>query len=101
MVTNLVICRAWPSTDSEISWHPENCRPATGSNGYDIVDKIRQLAHEFGEVKLFKAYLELAAPFNSSKILNLRSELQSSGVSLIDCPHRGKKNVADKMILGK
>ena len=30
----------------------------------------------------------------------LRSELQSSGVSLTDCPHNGRKDVADKMILG-
>jgi hypothetical protein len=32
--------------------------------------------------------------------LSLRSELQSSGVSLTDCPHNGRKNVADQMIMG-
>jgi hypothetical protein len=31
----------------------------------------------------------------------LRSELQSSGVSLVDCPHNGRKEVADKMLIGQ
>ncbi|KAG6813357.1 hypothetical protein H0H92_011905, partial [Tricholoma furcatifolium] len=38
-------------------------------------------------------------PTTFSKSLALRSELQSSGVSLIDCPHNGRKDVADKMML--
>ena len=32
---------------------------------------------------------------------SLRSELQSYGLSLIDCPHQGRKDVADKMIIGE
>ncbi|KAF8607696.1 hypothetical protein BDV93DRAFT_276683 [Ceratobasidium sp. AG-I] len=37
-------------------------------------------------------------PSTSPKTLALRSELQSSGVSLIDCPHNSRKNVADTML---
>lgn len=37
---------------------------------------------------------------SSEKGNNLRSDLQSSGVSLTDCPHNGRKEVADKMMLG-
>lgn len=54
----------------------------------------------WGSIKTFRAYLEMSN-WSSSKSLSLRSELQSSGVSLIDCPHNGKKEVADKMILGQ
>ncbi|KAJ7905285.1 hypothetical protein B0H14DRAFT_1893 [Mycena olivaceomarginata] len=56
-------------------------------------------AHRFGPVKHFKAYLEVPGS-DAPRSLNLRSELQSSGVSLTDCPHNGRKNVADQMIMG-
>lgn len=75
----------------------ENCQPASGASGYAIVDNIRRVANTYGVVTVFKAYLELDS---SPKRKNLRSSLHSSGVSLIDCPHNGQKEVADKMILG-
>ena len=37
---------------------------------------------------------------NSQRSISVRSDLQSCGVSLIDCPHNGRKDVADKMMLG-
>lgn len=55
------------------------------------------MAQAFGSVKLFKAYLEVSQQISSS----LRTELQASGVSLTDCPHNGRKDVADKMLIGK
>ena len=58
------------------------------------------MAQKFGSVKLFKAYLEVTEQMPMSRAVLLRSELQSSGVSLTDCPHNGRKDVADKMILG-
>ncbi|KAG6891030.1 hypothetical protein C0992_010692 [Termitomyces sp. T32_za158] len=82
-----------------IFWDYENCAAATQYTGYEIVKRIRHVAHCFGTIKSFKAYLELSDPAVSSKSLVLRSELQSSGVSLTDCPHNGRKDVADKMIL--
>jgi len=81
-----------------IFWDYENCEPASGSSGYKVVDNIRRVAHEFGVVTVFKAYLELGQR-GSSKTKTLRSQLHSSGVSLIDCPHNGSKEVADKMLL--
>ncbi|OBZ75647.1 hypothetical protein A0H81_04559 [Grifola frondosa] len=81
-----------------IFWDYENCAPPCSMPGYDIVNKIRQIAHEYGSVKLFKAYLELSEQ-SSSKSIGLRSELQSCGVSLTDCPHNGRKDVADKMMI--
>ena len=79
---------------------PENCSPPSSSSGlgYDIVNNISRIARPFGSVTTFRAYLDISA--QSSKSVLLRSELQSSGVSIIDCPHNGKKDVVDKMILG-
>ncbi|KAF8061498.1 NYN domain-containing protein [Lyophyllum atratum] len=87
------------SEDVAIFWDYENCPTSSSFTGYEVVKKIRCIAHSFGAVKLFKAYLELSDPAIFSKSLVLRSELQSSGVSLTDCPHNGRKDVADKMML--
>ena len=78
----------------------ENCPVSTNSSGYAIVKNIRSIAQTFGSVKLFKAYLEVTEQVPVSRAVLLRSELQSSGVSLTDCPHNGRKDVADKMIIG-
>ncbi|KAF9500388.1 hypothetical protein BDN71DRAFT_1585916 [Pleurotus eryngii] len=85
--------------DVAIFWDYENCHGPSSVSGYDVVGSIRSMAHKFGSVKLFKAYLELSEQAMSPRLLNLRSELQSSGVSLTDCPHNGRKNVADQMII--
>ncbi|KAJ7349496.1 NYN domain-containing protein, partial [Mycena albidolilacea] len=76
----------------------ENCHASSQVSGYEIVSAIRNVAHRFGPVKHFKAYLEVPGS-DGPRSLNLRSELQSSGVSLTDCPHNGRKNVADQMIM--
>lgn len=64
------------------------------------MSNIRRVAHTFGTVKLFKAYFDFSEQSTSAKSLTLRSELQCSGLSLADCPHNGRKDVADKMIIG-
>ncbi|KAL6309112.1 NYN domain-containing protein [Sparassis latifolia] len=81
-----------------IFWDYENCALPTNTPGFLAVNNIRRLAHQYGSVISFKAYLELPEQ-PSSRSVTLRSELQSCGVSLIDCPHNGRKDVADKMIL--
>lgn len=58
---------------------------------------IRRIAHVFGNVTSFKAYLDISS--QSPKSVGFRSDLQSSGVSMTDCPHNGRKDVVDKMIL--
>lgn len=63
--------------------------------GYVVVESIRNVVHNFGHVTQFKAYLEISE--DSKKVL--RSELQSSGVSLTDCPHNGRKDAVDKMLM--
>lgn len=78
----------------------ENCPVPSNASGYAAVDYIRTLAEPYGSVRSLKAYLEVTEQ-TPSKTLLMRSELQSSGVSLVDCPYNGRKDVADKMIIGK
>jgi len=82
-----------------IFWDVDNCAPPTSSSGRDIALAIRkavQLAthNSVADVNgnenpilTFKAYLELSAE-NSAPLsreqVNLRSELQGCGISLID-----------------
>ena len=74
--------------------------PSTEQVTYKVVKKIRKLALQDGIVKTFKAYMQLSDQ-PSKTPASIRSELQSCGVSLIDCPHSGRKDVADKMMIGK
>lgn len=83
----------------------ENCPTPTNTSGWEVVKEIRQAVQAYGCIKVFRAYLELPEHSGSPeskplRSLQLRSELQASGVSLTDCPHNGRKDVADKMILG-
>lgn len=86
-------------TPSPNCTYVENCTPSSAAPGYDVVENIRQIAHKYGSVKLFKAYLEISEQPSPSST-RLRSELVSCGVSLTDCPHNGRKDVADKMMIG-
>ncbi|KAG2146931.1 NYN domain-containing protein [Suillus bovinus] len=81
-----------------IFWDYENCSPPLNSQGHAIVNGIRRIAHVFGYVMSFKAYFDMSSQ-SSQKSIGFRSDLQSSGVSIIDCPHNGRKEVVDKMIL--
>ncbi|KAI0818827.1 NYN domain-containing protein [Irpex lacteus] len=80
-----------------IFWDFENCALHNKAGGWEV-DNIRRIALKYGPIKIFKAYLEISARA-SPESLALRSELQSCGVSLTDCPHNGRKDVADKMLL--
>ncbi|KAG1732621.1 NYN domain-containing protein [Suillus paluster] len=80
-----------------IFWDYENCSPPLNSQGHTIVNGIQRIAHVFGHVTSFKAYLDIG--LQPPRSVRFRSDLQSSGVSITDCPHNGKKEVVDKMIL--
>ncbi|KAF6764824.1 NYN domain-containing protein [Ephemerocybe angulata] len=87
------------SENVAIFWDYENCSIPANLTGYEVVNAIRLISQDYGSVNLFKAYLEVSEQVLSSRSLTLRSELQASGVSLTDCPHNGRKDVADKMML--
>ncbi|KAG8856578.1 hypothetical protein FRB96_006338 [Tulasnella sp. 330] len=77
----------------------KHCSPPENVPGYVVTEQIRKAAHAFGSVTVFKAYLELSAVGITKEMIDLRSELQSSGVSLTDCPRMDRKDVVDKMML--
>ncbi|KAI0933878.1 hypothetical protein AcV5_005902 [Taiwanofungus camphoratus] len=81
-----------------IFWDYENCALPSNTVGYAIVNNVREIALRYGSVNTFKAYSEQPEQ-STSKSTALRSELQSCGVSLIDCPHNGRKDAVDKMML--
>ncbi|KII88941.1 hypothetical protein PLICRDRAFT_108915 [Plicaturopsis crispa FD-325 SS-3] len=88
------------SNNVGIFWDYENVgQGASQSSGFAIANRIRSLAYAYGRVTLFKAYLELQVSTTSSKAATFRSELQCSGVSLTDCPHNNRKEVADNMMI--
>ena len=86
-----------------IFWDVDNCAPPTGSSGRVVAQAIRTSLQnlELGPIVSFKAYLELSSETHAPNAtqVQLRSELQGSGVSLIDTPKSGRKDVADKMMI--
>ncbi|RXW24198.1 hypothetical protein EST38_g1687 [Candolleomyces aberdarensis] len=86
-----------PRRDVYIFWDFDSCPAPTEASGYTIANHIRTLSLRLGIVKSFKAYLSISDHHTSGRALTLRSELQSSGVSLTDAP--GAKEIADKMLI--
>ena len=80
--------------------YTENCEIPAVADGYMITSGIRRIAHEYGSVTAFKAYCE-TPELMSPKYSTMRSELHACGVSVIDCPHNGRKDTADKKTMGK
>ncbi|KAH8117392.1 NYN domain-containing protein [Phellopilus nigrolimitatus] len=76
----------------------ENCRPPSNVSGFSVVDRIRRIVQDFGNTTVFKAYVDLSLECANARSM-IHSELQSSGLSIIHCPHNGRKDVADKMML--
>ncbi|KAG8969238.1 hypothetical protein FRC03_003763 [Tulasnella sp. 419] len=78
-----------------IFWDYENCAPPSGVPGYVVAEQIRKVAHNFGSVTVFRAYLELSTANITPKVINLRSELQSSGVSVGITTYLSERRLAD------
>ncbi|KZT28230.1 hypothetical protein NEOLEDRAFT_1058893, partial [Neolentinus lepideus HHB14362 ss-1] len=81
-----------------IFWDYENVRAPSTIAGDVLSGNIRSVAHQYGFVALFRAYIDLVLLVSPKSAIH-RSALQTSGVTLVDCPHNGRKDVADKMII--
>lgn len=79
---------------------PENCRLPSNVPASKVVERIRCLVQDYGKITSFKAYMDVSLECGNTKALTLQSDLQSSGITLVHCPHNGKKDVADKMMIG-
>ncbi|KAH9483749.1 hypothetical protein JR316_0003225 [Psilocybe cubensis] len=82
---------------------PDTTRSTSASGAvstYDLVKNIRAAIAPFGPIKSFRAYSDFSlTPSFGLKSTNIRSELSSSGVSLVDCPSDGRKELCTKIML--
>jgi hypothetical protein len=79
-----------------IFWDIENVPIPAHVSGRDVAARLKSILAPLGRLDQFRGYASIG--------LNLipqqkRSELQLSGCHLVDCPHVGRKEVADKMII--
>ena len=79
-----------------IFWDLENMPIPASSSGRDVSTRLKTILAPYGNLVQFRGYASIG--------LNLipqqkRSDLQLSGCHLVDCPHNGRKEVADKMII--
>ncbi|KAK0526348.1 hypothetical protein OC842_005218 [Tilletia horrida] len=89
-----------------VYWDVDNCMVPTGMSGRDVALAIRKAIQDLSPpgvsepIIVFKAYLELSSETAvPAAQVQLRSELQGSGVSLIDTPKSGRKQTADFMMI--
>lgn len=80
-------------------WDIENAGVPTGMTGYAVVEHIRTLALKYGSLKNAKVYLDVVLETARSETysLSMRSAIQQSGFTVVDCPHDFAKDVADKV----
>jgi hypothetical protein len=79
-----------------IFWDIENMSIPEWATGRDITTRLKTILAPYGNLVQFRAY----ARIDSTQIpQKKRSELQLSGCDLVDCPHSGRKEMADKMII--
>ncbi|EAU88170.1 hypothetical protein CC1G_03842 [Coprinopsis cinerea okayama7 len=69
--------------------------PKSSLGGYNVASAIRNFATRFGVIKSFKFYMDAGHGFPNS----LASELQCSGVTIIDTVSNGRKGASSKMML--
>ncbi|TFK53041.1 hypothetical protein OE88DRAFT_1734002 [Heliocybe sulcata] len=76
----------------------DNVRPPAPIAGNVLAGNLRALAHRYGSITMFKAYIKHER-LPSPKSVAYRSALQASGVTLVDCPHNDCRDAADKVII--
>ena len=79
-----------------IFWDLENMPIPATSSGRDVSTRLKAILKPYGELVLFRGYASIGMNHIPTQ---KRSDLQLSGCLLVDCPHNGRKEVADKMII--
>tara|TARA_Y100000389_G_scaffold185142_1_gene204258 strand:- start:3905 stop:4729 length:825 start_codon:yes stop_codon:yes gene_type:complete len=83
----------------DIYWDFENVRIPNKTkkiNTITIINTIREKLKSFGIIRKRNIYIDSQSPTERN---TQRGELNLSGWSIIDCPHRGKKETIDKKII--
>lgn len=73
---------------------------ASTVSSYSLVGNIRSACLDYGPVRSFRAYGNFSRT-TSSKSASVRSELSSSGVTVIDFPEDGQEGAGVKTMLGE
>ena len=79
-----------------IFWDIENIPVPSGSSGTEVASRLRSVLSAHGNLVQFRGYASIGLNQIPEQ---KRSELHLSGCHLVDCPHVGRKEVADKMII--
>ena len=66
------------------------------TSGRDITSSLKAILSHQGDLIQFRGYASIGLNHIPEE---KRSDLQLSGCHLVDCPHHGRKEVADKMII--
>ncbi|TDL14228.1 hypothetical protein BD410DRAFT_797288 [Rickenella mellea] len=82
-----------------IFWDCETCRIPTSISGYKLVNRIRQVVQDYGEITKFRAYLDVSLDSLQPTTWAQHSELQCSGVNMVYCMRNGNMDVANRMML--
>lgn len=65
-------------------------------SGRDVASRLKSILAPHGDLVQFRGYASIGLGLIPQ---HKRSDLQLSGCHLVDCPHNGRKEVADKMII--
>jgi len=79
-----------------VFWDLENIPIPTDTSGRDITTSLKSILAPHGDLIQFRGYASIGLNHIPQE---KRSDLQLSGCHLVDCPHHGRKEVADKMII--
>ena len=79
-----------------IFWDIENLPIPSFASGRDVATRLKSILAPHGNLVQFRGYASIG---EASIPQQKRSDLQLSGCHLVDCPHVGRKEVVDKMII--
>lgn len=79
-----------------IFWDLENMPIPSSISGREVAARLKSVVAPHGDLVQFRAYANIGLGLIPQQ---KRSDLQLSNCHLVDCPHQGRKEVADKMII--
>ena len=79
-----------------VFWDLENMPIPADHSGRAVTSRLKSILAPHGDLVQFRGYASIGLGLIPQQ---KRSDLQLSGCHLVDCPHNGRKEVADKMII--
>jgi NYN domain len=79
-----------------VFWDLENLPVPAACTGRYVASRLKAVLADHGDLVEFRGYASIGL---NNIPEEKRSDLQLSGCHLVDCPHNGRKEVTDKMII--